>query len=49
VSLAGWLLERMWSEGSGSNPLLELALKMQPACPGRFRIHRGGGGAGAPV
>jgi membrane protease YdiL (CAAX protease family) len=26
VSLAGWLLERIWSEGSGSNPLLELVL-----------------------
>ena len=26
VSLAGWLLERVWSEGSGSNPLLELVL-----------------------
>lgn len=26
VSLAGWLLERLWSEGSGSNPLLELVL-----------------------
>ena len=26
VSLAGWLLERLWSNGSGSNPLLELVL-----------------------
>jgi membrane protease YdiL (CAAX protease family) len=26
VSLSGWLLERLWSEGSGSNPLLELVL-----------------------
>ena len=26
VSLAGWLLEHLWREGSGSNPLLELVL-----------------------
>lgn len=26
VSLAGWLLEHIWREGSGSNPLLELVL-----------------------
>jgi len=26
VSLAGWLLERLWREASGSNPLLELVL-----------------------
>ena len=26
VSLTGWLLEHLWSEGSGSNPLLELVL-----------------------
>jgi membrane protease YdiL (CAAX protease family) len=26
VALAGWLIERLWSQPSGSNPLLELVL-----------------------